>query len=117
MLVSWDHHASRTKRAEFAGPQFWGSYLYFMPTPFKAVRQNSATQMGRCVLGVTVNHTVAFAQMRRAVCQRQLSFLFSISYAATNHPLSLKFGVQMRSLIVELFMIPAVGKLTHAAHI
>jgi len=44
MLVSWDHHASRTKRAKFhAGSPILGVLLYFMPTPltqYDRIRQH-----------------------------------------------------------------------------
>jgi len=38
--------------------------------------------VGRGVYQGGVSHAIAFAQMRRAVCQRQLSFLFVICLVA-----------------------------------
>ena len=59
-------HASHPKRTEFHGFPILGVLQ---------IRHGNAYREGR-----EVSHAIAFAQMRRAVCQRQLNFLFLYVY-------------------------------------
>ena len=77
--VSWGQPrlSSQDSRVLIALPNFGGSPV-FTPIPFKAdltTKSGMITRIGRDVF-LEVSHAVAFAQMRRAVCQRQLNFLW-----------------------------------------
>jgi len=85
-------HASHPKRAEFQ----WSPILVFLPTPFNADRPNSAwwhMWEWRVFRSATL---LQFAQMRRAVCQRQLSFLFFFLLLCYFHFVLLNDCINMR---------------------
>jgi len=70
-------HTSHPRERRFRAHQFWG-FLYLFPHP---LTQNDQMRHSNIRGGVfmEVSHAIEFAQMRRAVCQRQLRFLLYIN--------------------------------------
>jgi len=69
--VSWDQPRLQSQVAGPSAPQFWDSHVFTLrrrTTEFGVV-----THMGMRVLWVS--RAIAYRTMRRAVCQRQPSFL------------------------------------------
>jgi len=72
-------HAFHSKGAEFQGSPFWGVLLYLYLhhlTQNDQIGHDNTYGEGGGAYFPGVSHAIVFAQMRRAVCRRQLSFLF-----------------------------------------
>jgi len=73
-------HAFHSNIAEFQRSHILGVLVYLCLHP---LMQNNQLRQGNTYIGKDMfyearlaSHVIAFAQMRRAVCQPQLSFLF-----------------------------------------